>query len=307
MAGEHSTGGRAQGAEVSPRAAVALLMAIAAVFGANHVAARVTFDHGTSVAMAVFTRSAVTALVLLALMRLSGVSMALPRTTLLRAMVVGLLVALQSYCNFSAVARIPVALALLAFNAFPILFALISWALDGTRPTGRALAAMLIALVGLVLALDLFGRLEAVSARWDEIGAGVLFGLGAAACFATVLYLTGRWLKPVDGRMRAFVTSAVTGAVVLAVAWPADALSLPADSTGWIALSLVTVLYCMAFTSLFIVQPLPGVSRYTAALNFEPIAVLFMGWAILGQTLKPLQLVGALAVIGAMVLLSSRK
>ncbi len=284
-----------------------MLLVIAVVFGANHVSARITFDHGTSVATAVFARSAVTALVLLAMLRLMGVSMALPRTTLLRGLAIGLLVALQSYFIYSAVARIPAALALLAFNTFPMLFALVTWAFDGARPSNRALVAMPLALAGLALALDLLGKLETVVGRWQEIGTGVLFGLGAAVSFSLVLYLTGRWLQQVDGRMRAFMTMAVTGVVVLAVAWPADAFALPADTTGWVALVLLTVLYGSAITVLFIVQPLPGVSRYTAAMNFEPIAVLFMGWAILGQSVKPLQIVGAFVVIGAVILLTSRK
>ncbi len=294
-------------ATLSPRVAVLMLLVIATVFGSNHVAARITFDHGTSVATAVFARSAVTAVVLLGLMRVLGVSMALPRMTLLRGVIIGLLVALQSFCIYSAVARIPVALALLAFNLFPMLFALATWAFDGARPSNRALIAMPLALVGLALALDLLGNLETVTGRWQQIGAGVLFGIGAAVSFGMVLYLTGRWLKDVDGRMRAFLTMSVTGLVILAVAWPGDAFALPRDATGWTALVLLTVFYGTAITVLFMVQPLPGVARYTAAMNFEPIAVLFMGWAILGQSVKPLQIVGAFIVIGAVVLLTSRK
>ncbi|MSQ54275.1 MAG: DMT family transporter [Betaproteobacteria bacterium] len=294
-------------ATLSPRVAVLLLLVIATVFGSNHVAARIAFDHGASVATAVFARSAVIAVVLLVLLRLLGVPMALPRPTLLRGLFIGLLVALQSFCIYSAVARIPAALALLAFNTFPLLFALASWAFDGARPSGRALVAMPLALVGLVLALDLVGKLETVTGRWQEIGVGVLFGLGAAVSFAMVLYLTGRWLKEVDGRVRAFVTVSVTALVALAAAWPSDAFALPYDATGWTALVLVTVFYGTAITALFIVQPLPGVSRYTAAMNFEPIAVMFMGWAILEQSVKPLQILGAFIVIGAVILLTSRK
>ena len=75
----------------------------------QYVAARFAFDHGTSVAAAVSTRSAVTALVLLMLMRIQGVSLGLPHATHARALFVGLLVAIQSFCLYSAVARIPAA------------------------------------------------------------------------------------------------------------------------------------------------------------------------------------------------------
>ena len=125
---------------VSPRLGILALLAIATTFGSNHIAARVAFDHGASVTAAVAIRSGFTALFLLALMRFSGVSMALPRATLFRALAIGLLIAVQSFCLYSAVALIPVALALLAFNTFPIVLAFLSWATGGGRPRGAALA-----------------------------------------------------------------------------------------------------------------------------------------------------------------------
>ncbi|MEK9776647.1 MAG: EamA family transporter, partial [Quisquiliibacterium sp.] len=136
---------------------VLLLLAIATVMGGNHVAARLAFDHGTSVSLAVTVRSIGTAIVLLTLLRVSGVPLALPFSTLRRAIMVGLLVSFQSLCLYSAVARIPVALALLVFNTFPIVLGLLSWLTGGERPRSRALVAMPMALTGLAIALDAFG------------------------------------------------------------------------------------------------------------------------------------------------------
>lgn len=292
-------------ATLSPRAAVLILLSISTVFGANHVAARVAFDHGASVITGAFARAAVTAVLLLLLMRLTGVSMSLARPTLWRGMCIGLLVAIQGLCIFSAVARIPVALALLAFNVFPILLALISWVLDGQRPGNRALLAMLLALVGLGFALDFIGGGVDLAGRWDTIGAGVLLGFGAAVSQALVFYLTARWMSAVDGRMRAFLSVSVTAALLLALGMAGGGFVVPASGTGWFSLALMCLLYGTALTAVFTVQPLPGVSRFTAALNFEPIAVLFMAWAILGQAVKPLQVFGAFTVIGAVILLGS--
>jgi len=106
----------------------------------------------------VAARSAFTALAVLALLRAQGAPLSLPRATFARAIVIGLLLAAQSFCIYSAVAVIPVALALLAFNAFPMLLALFSWGTGGERPRTAALVAMPVALVGLALALDVFGK-----------------------------------------------------------------------------------------------------------------------------------------------------
>jgi drug/metabolite transporter (DMT)-like permease len=292
-------------AKLPPRLGIVILLAIATTFGANHVAARFAFDHGTSVAAAVSTRSAVTALVLLMLMRIQGVSLGLPHATLVRALFVGLLVAIQSFCLYSAVARIPVALALLVFQTCPMLFVLLSWATGKEKPRPSALLAMPLALIGLALALDV--RIEHLSGRWAEIGAGVSWALGAALGFTLVFFFNAHWLKALDGRLRTFLMMAVTATVVLAGGAIADALALPADGKGWLGLALLTLFYGAAITSLFIVLPRVGGAASTVALNFEPIAVLGLAWLVLGQSVTPLQILGAFIVVGAIAWLGAAK
>jgi drug/metabolite transporter (DMT)-like permease len=292
---------------LSPRFGIPLLMFLATVFAGNHIAARVAFDHGTSIAAAVMVRSGVTALVIVALLRLQSVSMALPRATLLRGLGIGLLVSLQSFCLYSSVAIIPVALALLAFNTFPMLFVLLTWLSGGENPGRRAFVAMPLALLGLVLALDILGTVEAMTGRWAEIGVGVSWALGSSASFACVLFLTTRHLKDVDGRVRTLLTMGTTAVVVGLAGAATGSLALPADGTGWIGLALLTVLYGSAITAIFTVVPLLKSASNTAALNFEPIAALILGWAILGQTVAPRQMVGALIVVGAVILIGTKR
>jgi drug/metabolite transporter (DMT)-like permease len=85
------------------------------------------------------------------------------------------------------------------------------------------------------------------------------------------------------------------------------AFALPVDATGWTALVLVGLFYSAAVTTLFVVLPRIGVVNNSAALNFEPVAVLVMGWVLLGQSMAPLQIFGALVVIGAIIALSTGK
>ncbi|MDA1116459.1 MAG: DMT family transporter [Proteobacteria bacterium] len=292
---------------LSPRLGIPLLMLLATIFAANHIAARLTFDHGTSIATAVAVRSGATALVMVGLLRLHGIPMALPRATLARGLGIGLLVAVQSFCLYSAVAAIPVALALLAFNTFPMLFVLLTWAAGGDNPGRRALVAMPLALVGLVLALDIVGTLEAIAGRWAEIGVGVGWALGASTSFALVLFLTTRHLKDVDGRLRTLLMMGATAVAVGLAGAASSTLALPADGTGWLGLVLLTVLYGTAITAIFTVVPRLAAASNTAALNFEPIAALALGWAIIGQSVELRQLVGAFIVVGAVILIGTKR
>lgn len=286
---------------------IAILLVIATTFGSNHIAARVAFDHGVNVTTAVAARSIGAALFVGVLVLVSRVPLALAAATRWRAVAIGVLIAVQSYCIYSAVARIPVALALLAFNTFPMMFSLISWAADGERPARRALIAMPVALCGLALALDVLGAHGDIAGRWSEIGAGVGFALGAAVSFAAALYLTSRWLKDMDGRLRTLLTMSTVALLMLAAGVVAGNLALPSNPGGWLGLGLLMLFYGTAFTALFVLLPRLDALNNSAALNFEPIAVLFLAWPILGQSVAPRQIVGALVVVGAVIALGAAK
>ena len=282
----------------------ALLVLIAVLFSSNHVAARIAFDHGVPVLTAVTVRSSVTAIAVFALLMVSRVSIALPGATLWRAAVVGVLIAAQSYCLYAAVARLPVALALLTFNTFPIVIAVLSWLTGGERPSRRTLVAMPVILTGLVLALDAAGWITRSTAFTDTALAGVAFALGAALSFGIAMVLTQAWLKPVDGRLRSMLTMAVVAIITGAVALSGEGLKMPVDSAGWTGVALLTVLYGTAITSLFVVLPRIGAVNNSPIMNIEPISAMFIAWLVLGQTAAPLQIVGALMVVGSVIYLS---
>jgi len=286
---------------------IAILLIIATTFGSNHIAARYAIDHGVNITTAVAARSIGAALFVGMLVLASRVPLALPAATRWRAVAIGALIAVQSYCIYSAVARIPVALALLAFNTFPMMFSLISWAAGSERPARRALIAMPVALCGLALALDVFGARGDIAGRWTQIGAGVGFALSAAVSFATALYLTSRWLKDMDGRLRTLLTMSTVAVLMLAAGMVVGNLALPSNPGGWLGLVLLMLFYGTAFTALFVLLPRLDALNNSAALNVEPIAVLFLAWPILGQSVEPRQIVGALVVVGAVIALGTAK
>ena len=288
-------------------AGVGLLLLIATIFGSNHIAARIAFDHGANVTTAVAFRSTGTALIVLLLLLFSGISIKVKGKTFGHSLLIGLLIAVQSYCLYSAVALIPVALALLAFQTFPMLLALISWAGGGEQPTRRVLLAMPVALLGLALALDVWGRSGDIGGRWAELGAGVLWALGASVSFASALFLITRWLGGMDGRLRSFLFMSVVAVVTLAGGSLTRSFALPADGAGWIALALLTVFYGTAITSMFVLLPRLGAVNNAAVLNFEPIAVLGLAWIVLDQTVAPLQILGAFIVVGSIVWMGAAK
>ncbi len=289
--------------------AFATLLFIALLMAANHVAARLAFDHGVDVPTAVATRSLGTALVVGLLLYLQQVPTRLNPRERKALPLIGVLVAVQSLCLYAAVARLPVALALLAFNSFPLMTALWARLLYGHRAERALLIAMPLILVGLVLALDVFGATSGLglAAQWRQIGAGVAFAVGAAVTFGLALVLTQHEAGALDGRLRTFGTMAMVGLLAGAVVLARGGPALPTASAGWWGLGLLTLLYGTGITILFTVLPRLGVVGNSAIMNVEPVLALVLAWAVLGQAIAPLQVLGALLVVGAVVWIGMRR
>src|SRR5690606_21080334 len=300
-----------QGSTPFPRhIAVLILASLACSFAGNHIAARIAFDHDTGLLLAMLARAGVTLLVLVALVLWRRESLKLGRTTWGWQILLGLLIAIQSFCIYSAVARIPVALALLVVNLSPILLALLTWALGGPAPTRQALGIMGIILFGLVLVLDVPGRLTGSAVLDGEWIVGILFSLTAAGVFAVALWVTEHRLSSLAGSVRSMLTLAVVfsaSTLLGASGMIPGGLSLLNASAGWIALACLVLLYGAAFSTLFICMPRLNIARNAPVMNMEPVAGMVLGWMILGQVLGIFQVIGGLIVVGGIVALAYRR
>ena len=295
-------------AALSPQAFATLLL-LACMMAGNHVAARIAMDHGVDVITAVATRSAVTALVVAGLVAGLGVKVRMTRRDLLMMGLIGTLVALQSAWLYSSVARLPVGLALLAFNTYPLWAAFWAWALYRHRPERAVLMAMPVILFGLALALDVVGAASGLGAQgqWARIGAGAAFATAAAATFGLILVLTQHEVAALDGRFRSALTMGIVAVLTFAFAGTQTGLHLPNAPAGWWGLAALTFLYGTGFTVMFTLLPKLGVVGSSPIMNVEPVAALLLAWPILGQAMAPVQWLGAVLVVGAVMVLGLRK
>lgn len=292
-----------------PATAFATLLLVALMMGANHVAARLAFDNGVDVLTAVSFRSGVTAGVVGLLLWWQHVPLALKPGHRRALPAIGLLIAVQSFCLYSAVARLPVALALLAFNTYPLMTALWARLLYGQRPERRVVVAMPVLLLGLALALDVLGAASGLGAagQWGRIGAGVAFAMAASTTFGLALVWTQHEAGDLDGRLRTASTMGIVGVLALAGVAAQGGFHWPQAAPGWWGLALLTVLYGTAFTIMFTVLPRLGVVGGSAIMNVEPVFALVLAWALLGQAIAPVQVVGALVVVATVIWLGLRR
>lgn len=271
--------------------------------GLNHVAARLAFDNGVNVATAVAARSLVTAIGVSLLVLSSYANWQTTGRQRRGLLIVGLLIGVQSQLLYGAVSRLPVALALIAFNTFPLWTALWDRLLYGRVADRVVIKALPVLLLGLCLALDVVGASSAAGARahLDQIGIGVGLAVLAAALFGVALVVMQHETAGLDGRVRTIATLVLVGAVASFVMTLQGGPHLPHNPQGWYALAALTLLYGTGFTMLSTVLPKLGVGNHSAIMNAEPIFALIGAWLLLGQTIAVIQVIGALIVMTTVI------
>ena len=131
--------------------------------------------------------------------------------------------------------------------------------------------------------------------------------LAAAAIFGAALVLTQHEAGALDGLLRTALTMTMVALLAGSVIGLQGGWHLPTAAPGWWGLAALTFLYGTAFTIMFTVLPRLGVVGNSAIMNVEPIFALVLAWALLGQTIAPLQVTGGLVVVGTVMALGLRR
>jgi drug/metabolite transporter (DMT)-like permease len=286
--------------------AIALLVMSATLFAGNHIGARFAFDNGAGLLLAVLARSFLSLIFMLSIVKVRKASMLIPAHLVKWQLLLGFLIAAQSLLLYSAITLIPVAMALLLVNTWPMMFIVANWVTGKTKPNTKMFVLLIVILIGLIFVLDI--DLSAPVSRNWLLGVG--FGIASAVFLATTMWVTQYQLASIAGSVRSSYIMMVVVASMLVAGFLGvvpGGLDLPINVTGWAGLSALAVLYGIAVTTLFVLTPKLDMARNSPILNFEPVASLFLGYLFLGQFLNTMQLIGgAIVVLGIMAIGLSR-
>jgi drug/metabolite transporter (DMT)-like permease len=181
-------------------------------------------------------------------------------------------------------------------NLSPLLVALGAWALFREKPAGRALLALLVALVG-----------AAVMTGWPHKAAGLALGDGLAlvACLFYTLYLllTRRLAGLVSDWTVILWTSLGSVGTALILAAFRGGVEFPHSATGWaavIGLGLISQAMGQGLTLITLAR-LPAASGGVMLLA-GPVLAMLGGWAVYAETPSLDQALGGAVILGALVL-----
>ena len=263
-------------------------------FAANSTAAKVAYEGGTNPLTVLTLRSTLAALlVLLIILVANRNSLRMPLGRRLAACGIGGILAIYSYGTLGSIQFIPVALAILILYSFPLLTNLYAWISGQERPTAMSVGALLVAFVGLVLALDV------------RAGALDMHGVGLAAMAAlgltVVIILNNRLVGSGDSRPITFHMMLSASVIFAVITWIAGDYALPTTPASWAGFLIGPAAYAGAIITVFVAISLSGPAPAAMSMNMEPVASLIFGLLILDQALGDIQIFGAGLVIAAVV------
>lgn len=206
----------------------------------------------------------------------------------------GMVMGINWILLFEAYKYTTVTISTLSYYFAPVIVTVVCPFLFKEKMTKKQLLCFVMSTVGLSLVI---GITNLGSGGNDVVG--ILFGLGAAVLYATVILLN-KFIKGIAGIHRTFLQFLAAIVILLPYVALSGGATLGAmDSTGWICLLIVGLVhtgftYCLYFSSL---KELPG--QTAAILSYiDPLVAVVIGVIVLGEPISWQQIIGGCMILG---------
>jgi len=273
-------------------------LASASAFGAMGVLGKLAYDGGATVGTLLSVRfllAAVLFWILVPRRELRGLAR---RDVAVGLAIGGILYALQAGMYFSALERIDASLLSLLCYTFPAIVAVAAVVLGRERFDRRKTLALCLASGGLVLVVASAG-----TGALDPLG--TTLGLATAVVYSCYILIGEGIARRVPARALAALVS--SGAAVTLTAGSAALGQLHPERVstagwGWLVV-LVLIATVVALSLQFAGLRRVGPTAASIVSNAEPVVTVALAFAVFGEVLAPLQLLGgALVLTGVLVL-----
>jgi drug/metabolite transporter (DMT)-like permease len=206
---------------------------------------------------------------------------------------------------FAAFSRVTIAIALLGLYTYPAMVTAVALALGRERVSASTTVALALALGG--MAVVVAGSIDpAAGLVVDPLG--VALALVAAACQTAFVTISRDGYRSIseDRAMAVILGGTLVGCVAIALVTSGSAgLVLPFARPEVLPNLIVSGTLGAAIPSLFFLAAirLIGGMRTGILMLFEPVVAVSLAAILLGETLRPIQILGAVGVLGAALLL----
>jgi len=281
---------------------MALAVLCGCSYGVGPVAARLAYNAGSDVFTATTARFVAGVVGIGLLIWLGRRVMRLPARANWGSLGLGLLSTVTSFGYMGAVFFIPASLTVLIFYVFPLLVALGARWTEGEPLTGTKLIGLLVAFVGIAVALGV--TFEHLDPRGLALAA--LAAVGAAVhvlAISKVARWTGGATLALNLRSMAVALAINAAAMMIWAGGP----QWPQAPSGWAGLFGTMLCFTVGVTSMYAAVARLGPVRASIIMNLEPLVAIVAAIALLGEAFGPHQALGAVMVLGAVLWVQVRR
>jgi drug/metabolite transporter (DMT)-like permease len=272
---------------------ITVALAAAAGYALANTSASVAYHGGSNPPTVAATRFLVPAAALIIWLRVSGISLVLPKREAFVAASLGIVTALYTWALLRSFSSIPFALAVLILYLFPLMAAVIVAGLGWEKFAWRTGAAIVLAFAGLALALDVRGS--------NLNTEGVALALFAAIGLAVVVAVSSRVFGKGDARPLTLYMAAIASVLLLILCAASGDFALPQTASGWLGFVAGAALYGFAMIAFFIAMSMIGPVRTSLLSYADAVISAGLGVVVLGQALTMVQTAGIALVILALI------
>ncbi len=211
----------------------------------------------------------------------------------------GVLFAGNVFLLFKAIETVEVPIAILTYFVYPLLTGLAAAASRLEKITWRGAAAAVAAFLGLALMIGAHPTTLAAG--------GILAALGAALCRVVILLVTRALLSGADPlriTWYSLVSSTVVFVIAALAAWNWQP---PLTTSGWLALVVLSAAVTTGLLGVFASTVRIGPFRTALFMNLEPLLTAIGSALFLAEVLTPLQALGGVVMIAALVAFQLRR
>ena len=218
---------------------------------------------------------------------------------------VALMALLLNLSIFGAFDRVTVALALIGFYTYPAMVAAVAIALGREPPTRPVLIALVLALAGMVVVVA--GSVQPGSGLVVD-PVGILLALAAAVSQTVFVTVSrdGYPMVPAEQATTIILAGTVVGCLVIGTAAGlGDDLLAPVRSPGLLPIVVAAGALGAAVPSLLFLTAIRRIGGTAAGILMllEPVIGVGLAAVLLGEGLRDVQVLGAVAVLAAALLL----
>ena len=277
---------------------ISLCMLTAFFFGLSITMAKLAFSYGMSPMTFAAARAFSSVVVCIAMALVFKSQWRLPKSAGSEVLPVTVLFLLMAFGYPAAMKYVPASIAALTFYLFPLIVLTIGSIKERRFPGIRRVSIYLAAFAGLgiVLAPSFEGL------NWLGIVYGMIAALGAALFTLKIPKI----MSETNGMVVNVYANGLNVIVLLGAALVFGEFMFPGDAMGWFVVSLAGVFFGVATALVVFAVKRTGPVLASIFFNLEPLVVTILAAILFAELLAPVQYIGILIVMGAVMFASWR-